>query len=54
MLDPRGFVSSWNLGAERIKGYKAHEILGEHFSRFYPEADRKAGAPEESLATAAK
>lgn len=54
MLDPKGFVSSWNLGAERIKGYKAHEILGEHFSRFYPEADRKAGAPEESLATAAK
>ncbi|MBB6411500.1 PAS domain S-box-containing protein [Mesorhizobium sangaii] len=54
MLDPKGFVSSWNLGAERIKGYKTDEILGEHFSRFYPEADRKAGAPEESLAIAAK
>jgi PAS domain S-box-containing protein len=54
MLDAKGFVTSWNLGAERIKGYKADEILGEHFSRFYLEADRKAGLPEESLAVAAK
>lgn len=54
MLDPKGFVTSWNLGAERIKGYKTDEILGEHFSRFYLEADRKAGLPEESLAIAAK
>ncbi len=54
MLDTKGFVTSWNLGAERIKGYKADEILGEHFSRFYLEADRKAGLPGESLAIAAK
>ena len=54
MLDAKGFVTSWNLGAERIKGYKAEEILGEHFSRFYLEADRKAGLPEESLAIATK
>nr|WP_312037275.1 PAS domain S-box protein [Mesorhizobium caraganae] len=54
MLDPKRFVTSWNLGAERIKGYQADEILGEHFSRFYLEADRKAGLPEESLTIAAK
>lgn len=36
MLDPRGFVKSWNPGAERIKGYRAEEILGQHFSKFYP------------------
>ncbi|AOL22762.1 Pdh/DivJ/PleC-related sensor histidine kinase [Erythrobacter litoralis] len=39
-LDPRGTVTSWNLGAERIKGWQAEEILGEHFSRFYPEETR--------------
>ncbi|MEE4205916.1 MAG: ATP-binding protein [Erythrobacter sp.] len=39
-LDPRGVVTSWNLGAERIKGWQAEEILGEHFSRFYPEETR--------------
>src|SRR5437868_6242555 len=36
MLDPNGIVASWNIGAERIKGYKADEIIGSHFSRFYP------------------
>lgn len=36
-LDPAGIVTSWNLGAERIKGWQAEEILGQHFSRFYPE-----------------
>lgn len=36
-LDPDGIVTSWNLGAERIKGWQAEEILGQHFSRFYPE-----------------
>src|SRR5439155_14241867 len=36
MLDPHGHVSSWNAGAERIKGYRAEEIIGQHFSRFYP------------------
>jgi len=54
MLDPRGYVTSWNAGAERIKGYAAEEIIGQHFSRFYTEEDRKAGVPEEALETAAR
>jgi PAS domain S-box-containing protein len=45
LLDPTGRVVSWNAGAERIKGYKAAEILGEHFSRFYPKEDVAAGRP---------
>ena len=53
MLDPEGFVVSWNPGAERIKGYAASEIVGEHFSRFYTEEDRIAGVPADALATAA-
>ena len=36
MLDPQGFVLTWNAGAERFKGYRANEIIGQHFSRFYP------------------
>lgn len=52
MLDPAGHVASWNAGAERIKGYKAAEILGEHFSRFYSEEDRKSNAPARALETA--
>ncbi len=36
MLDPDGYITSWNAGAERIKGYTAGEIIGQHFSRFYP------------------
>src|SRR6202011_3619503 len=39
MLDTEGRVTTWNAGAERIKGYKPSEILGKHFSVFYPEAD---------------
>src|SRR3954471_12735392 len=39
MLDPTGHVISWNEGAERMKGYAAHEILGQHFSKFYPPED---------------
>lgn len=39
-LDPDGIVTSWNLGAQRIKGWEAEEILGHHFSRFYPEDTR--------------
>jgi len=35
LLDPQGVILTWNVGAERIKGYKAPEIIGEHFSRFY-------------------
>jgi len=52
MLDPEGRVSNWNAGAEAIKGYRAGEIVGEHFSRFYTEEDRAAGVPESALATA--
>jgi PAS domain S-box-containing protein len=54
MLDPNGIVSSWNSGAERIKGYRQDEIIGQHFSRFYTEEDRIAGVPREALARAAR
>jgi PAS domain S-box-containing protein len=53
MLDPRGLVRTWNRGAERIKGYRAEEIVGSHFSRFYTEEDVRAGKPERELALAA-
>jgi PAS domain S-box-containing protein len=53
MLDPNGIVSSWNSGAQRIKGYRKDEIVGEHFSRFYTAEDRAAGVPERALAQAA-
>ena len=53
MLDPDGRVANWNAGAERIKGYTADEIIGQHFSRFYTERDRAAGIPAHALATAA-
>ena len=49
MLDPEGRVSTWNAGAERIKGYRAREIIGQHFSKFYPEEDKRAGKPEHEL-----
>ena len=52
MLDPNGIVSSWNAGAERIKGYRASEIIGQHVSRFYTEHDRAAGVPLRALQTA--
>jgi PAS domain S-box-containing protein len=52
MLDPTGVVSNWNTGAERIKGYKASEIVGRHFSRFYTDEDRANGEPQRALATA--
>ena len=54
MLDSNGIVSSWNPGARRFKGYEAPEIVGEHFSRFYTEADRAAGLPQRALETAAR
>jgi PAS domain S-box-containing protein len=54
MLDPKGFVTSWNAGAERIKGFRTEEIVGKHFSIFYTEEDRKAGLPDEVLETARK
>ena len=52
MLDPQGVVTSWNAGAERFKGYRAEEIIGEHFSRFYTPEDLAAGTPARALATA--
>lgn len=54
MLSPSGIVTSWNIGAERIKGYSEAEILGQHFSCFYTDEDRAAGAPALTLATAAR
>jgi PAS domain S-box-containing protein len=49
LLTPTGEVASWNPGAERIKGYKAHEILGRHFRIFYPPEDIAEGKPEREL-----
>ncbi|MGJ9417343.1 PAS domain S-box protein [Massilia sp. CMS3.1] len=54
MLSPLGEVSNWNVGAERIKGYLADEIVGQHFSRFYTEEDRAGGMPQRALDTAAR
>jgi PAS domain S-box-containing protein len=54
MLDPNGFVTSWNAGAERIKGFQAEEVIGKHFSTFYTEEDRAAGMPARVLETAAR
>jgi PAS domain S-box-containing protein len=51
-LDPRGFVVSWNPGAERIKGYAASDIIGQHFSVFYPRDAVTAGWPERELEAA--
>jgi PAS domain S-box-containing protein len=49
MLDPDGVISNWNVGGERIKGYTAGEIVGQHFSRFYTPADKAAGKPGKAL-----
>ncbi|MCC8250419.1 PAS domain-containing sensor histidine kinase [Saccharothrix luteola] len=54
MLDPTGRVISWNAGAERIKGYSAEEIVGEHFSTFYPPEDLVARKPWRELEVAAE
>ncbi|HEX8665788.1 MAG TPA: PAS domain S-box protein, partial [Beijerinckiaceae bacterium] len=54
MLDPEGRVTNWNRGAQRIKQYRAAEIVGEHFSRFYTPEDREAGMPARVLKTAAE
>jgi PAS domain S-box-containing protein len=53
-LDPKGNILTWNSGAQRIKGYSAEEIIGQHFSRFYTDEDRLAGLPEKGLRTAAQ
>lgn len=52
MLDPDGFITSWNSGARQIKGYEASEVLGKHFSMFYTEEDRLLGAPAKALLAA--
>jgi PAS domain S-box-containing protein len=49
MLDPQGRVTNWNSGAERMKGYRADEIIGAHFSTFYTEEDRRTGLPALAL-----
>lgn len=54
MLDPAGRVTTWNLGAQRIKQYAAHEVIGTHFSRFYPAEDVESGKCEMELALAAE
>jgi PAS domain S-box-containing protein len=52
MLDPGGHVQTWNAGAERLNGYRPEEIIGQHFSRFFPEEDIRSGKPEWELKTA--
>ncbi|GAC1471047.1 MAG: PAS domain S-box protein [Isosphaeraceae bacterium] len=54
MLDPTGHVMTWNLGAERLKGYSREEVLGLHISRFFTDEDRARGMPEEELNTAVR
>src|SRR6266567_869446 len=54
MLDPSGMVVNWNAGAQRLKGYAANEIVGQHFSRFFTRADRAAGLPMRTLEIAAR
>jgi PAS domain S-box-containing protein len=53
MLDPSGIVTSWNAGGERISGYTAEEIVGQHFSRFYADTDQASGRPARALEGAA-
>jgi PAS domain S-box-containing protein len=54
LLEPNGNVATWNQGAERIKGYKANEIIGRHFSQFYPNEARESRWPERELEIAAQ
>lgn len=54
MLDAEGYITSWNAGAQRIKGYRAEEIIGQHFSRFYTEEDQRNGVPQRVLQSAAR
>lgn len=49
MLDPQGRITNWNVGAERLKGYKPDEIIGENFARFYSEEERAKGIPYNNL-----
>ncbi len=52
MLSPSGVITDWNAGAERIKGYSADEIVGQHFSKFYTDEEADKGAPRKALETA--
>ena len=54
MLDANGHIVTWNVGAERIKGYAARDIIGQHFSVFYPQEVRDSGWPEHELQVAAE
>ena len=54
MLDPQGYVATWNAGARRFKGYEAEEIIGEHYSRFFTDEDRAARLPWKALEIAAR
>jgi PAS domain S-box-containing protein len=54
MLDPNGRIATWNAGARQFKGYEEHEIIGEHFSRFFTDGDRAVGRPAKALETAAR
>lgn len=54
LLDQQGYVTNWNSGAARIKGYSEQEIVGQHFSRFYTREDRHNGVPARAIETAAK
>ncbi|GIZ53706.1 hypothetical protein NCCP691_37200 [Noviherbaspirillum aridicola] len=54
MLSPEGIVNSWNAGAQRFKGYTAEEIIGQHFSKFYPAEDQESGKPSRALRIAAE
>ncbi|KAH0593317.1 hypothetical protein MHUMG1_09039 [Metarhizium humberi] len=51
LLDTRGYVATWNTGAELLKGYKREDIVGRHFSNFYGDEDLRAGKPERELMT---
>jgi PAS domain S-box-containing protein len=54
LLDPTGHVATWNIGAQRIKGYRSDEIIGRHFSIFYPAADAESGKCDYELEVAAR
>ena len=54
LLDPQGIVTTWNKGAERLKGWSTEQIVGQHFSTFYTEEDRQRGHPDAGLETAVR